>query len=82
MDRSRWNNGVASILKSKDGKKLYLKFNNDVTLSKDTILTIEKKEDEIDRSLQSGRISEEKAQELKEKLHFVKYELHLPPEKE
>ena len=73
-----WVNNVGQILESKSGK-LYIKFEEDVQINKGDTLTMVRKVDEINKSVESGSISEERGEELKEKLSFIKYTLNKPP---
>ena len=66
------------IMKSKDGK-LYIKVREDVELKKDQMIVMKKKSDQIKSQHESGFITEERMNELLEKLSFIKYELLLPP---
>lgn len=76
-----WINNIGSINKSKAGK-LYIKVDKTVTINEGDRIVLKKKTDEIDDSVAAGKISEEYGEELKEKLHFVKYVMHLPPSDE
>jgi len=78
---SKWINNCGQILKSKKGT-LYIKFDADFDVKKGDTLVMEKKVDALDKSVENGNITEERAEELKEKLHFVKYELHKGPRSE
>lgn len=85
--RKEWVNDVGAVLESrpKDGEKkksFYIKINKDITLKAGDIITMKSKADEIDKQAASGKITEERASELKEKLKFIKYELSLAPEKQ
>lgn len=75
---NEWLNDVGQLLKAKSGK-LYIKFDKDFTVKKGDNITLKKKSDEINESFEAGKISEEKRDELLDKLSFVKYTLHKPP---
>ena len=78
---SKWINNCGQILKAKSGK-LYIKFTSDFDVKEGDTLVMEKKVDAIDKSVANGNIDEERGEELKEKLHFIKYELHKGPRNE
>lgn len=76
---NEWINNVGNILKSKAGNS-YIKIEADeITLKKGDRLMLKSKAEEIEESVSSGKISEEKGEELKEKLHFIKYVIHKMP---
>lgn len=75
---SKWLNNVGQILESKAGK-LYIKFDEDLEIKKGDTLVMKNHADEIQKSVEEGRLSEDFAQELLEKTSFVKYKLDKPP---
>lgn len=75
---SKWKNDVASINKSKQGN-LYIEVKEDFTVKKGDRLILKSKKQEIEESVTANRISEEKGEELKKNLHFVKYIVSIPP---
>jgi len=78
-NKNEWVNGVGTINKSKSGN-LYINIDIDeIVLKKGDRLTLTKKTDNIDRSVEAGKITEERAEELKEKLHFIKYDINKAP---
>lgn len=75
---NEWINDCGQILLSKKNK-LYLKFSKDITINKDDTLIMEKFSDSIDKKVVKGYLTEEEAEEKKEKCSFVKYVLHKAP---
>ena len=75
---NKWLNNCGQILESKKGK-LYIKFDESFDIQKGDMLVMKKKTDAIDESVSGGHITEERGEELKEKLSFIKYELHKAP---
>jgi hypothetical protein len=76
-----WLNNIATINESKSGN-LYIKVNRDFSVKEGATLMLKNKKQEILESAQAGKISEERAQELVEKLGFIKYVIHMPPQEE
>ena len=76
-----WINDIGTINKSKQGN-LYINVDKDFTVRKGQRLILKNKKEEILNSVEAGKISEERGQELIEKLHFIKYSIHLPPSEE
>jgi hypothetical protein len=76
---TKWINDVATINKSKNGN-LYIRVNKDFNAKEGQNLVLKKKADEISESAAAGKITEERAEELKEKLQFIKYTIHQPIE--
>lgn len=74
----QWINDVGIIATSKAGQP-YIKFNKDVNLKEGDRLLMKKKSDDIQEQVDAGKISEERGEELKEKLSFIKYTLTKPP---
>ena len=75
---SKWINDVGQILVSKKGN-LYMQITQDIDLKEGDRLTMKSKKDEILESVKAGKISEERGEELLEKLSFIKYTLHKMP---
>ena len=76
-----WINDIGTINKSKKGN-LYIQLDKDVVLKKGDRLVLKNKKEEILNSVESGKITEDRGQELIEKLHFIKYSIHQPPSEE
>jgi hypothetical protein len=76
-----WINDIGTINKSKSGN-LYIKIDKDFTVKQGQRLILKNKKEEILNSVDAGKITEERGQELIEKLHFIKYSIHLPPNEE
>ena len=71
---AKWTN-VGSIRKSKDGK-LYIKVATDVTLKKDSALQIQDPRKKLDESVTAGRLTPEKAEEMKNKIpDYIRYDI-------
>jgi hypothetical protein len=77
----KWVNDVATINKSKTGN-LYIQINEDFSVKKGDRLVLKSKKEEILASAEKGAITVERAEELIEKLHFIKYVIHQPPREE
>ena len=76
-EKKQWIH-FADIMKSKEDK-LYIKVREDIKLEKDQMVVMKKKSEQIKQQFKNGFISEERRDELLEKLSFIKYELLLPP---
>jgi hypothetical protein len=74
-----WINDVGTINESKQGR-LYINIDKDFTVKKGDRLILKRKSDDIQQSVSAGKISEERGEELLQKLHFIKYTIHQPPE--
>ena len=79
---SEWVNNVAEICISKAGNKPYLKVKKNVELREGDNLIMKTFGEEQDSLVKNGVITEEKAAENKEKIHWVKYVLHKAPSKQ
>jgi hypothetical protein len=77
----KWLNNIGTINQSKKGN-LYIKINKDFNAKEGDRLVLKNKKQEILDSVQAGVITEDKGQELIEKLSFIKYVIHLPPREE
>jgi hypothetical protein len=77
----QWKNNVGTINESKAGK-LYINIDEDFNVKRGERLILKSKKEEILDSVQAGKISEERAEELLQKLHFIKYTIHQPPSEE
>lgn len=77
----QWKNNIGTINESKAGK-LYINIDEDFNVKKGERLILKSKKEEILDSVQAGKISEERGQELLDKLHFIKYTIHQPPSEE
>ena len=75
---SNWVNDIGQILKSKNGK-LYIEIKKDFSVKEGDRLILKSKSKEIEESVAAGKITEERGEELLEKLHFIKYTIHQPP---
>lgn len=73
-----WINDIGTINKSKNGN-LYINIDKDFEVKKGDRLVLKSKAKEIQASVDSGKISEERGEELLEKLAFIKYTIHQPP---
>lgn len=82
MSNSEWINNVASINVSKDGKKLYMKVNKDVSLKAGDTLKMDSLNDVLDGLVQHGRITPEEKEARLERQHFVKYQLSKGPSRD
>ena len=80
MSNVKWLN-VGSILKSKKGIS-YIKIDQDVSLKKDDVLFLKNKQEDIKEQVERGTITEERGQELLEKLHFIKFNILLKQEQQ
>lgn len=77
---------IGSIASKKnDPKSVYLKLNTevylpefDLTLEEDTILVMQKPKDELNRAVEAGRLGQEEAGEIYEKISFIKYNIYVP----
>jgi len=76
--RKEWINDFGSILESKAGK-LYIKIEKDAELKAGDTIQMQNHFDSLDEGVAAGRLSEERAEEIKVKTGFVKYKLTLPP---
>lgn len=85
----KWLNDVVQINKSKAGK-IYIKFtdNSEVLeefksrLKPGGMISCKSKQTELDEALEAGRISEERHEELVDKLSFIKYVGHMGPDRD
>ena len=69
---------IGQIKESKAGN-LYMSFEEEVTLNKDTNVILQDPRDFVDRELESGKIDEEEANAKRSKIpSFVLYNLVLP----
>lgn len=75
---SKWVNDIGAIKKSKNGN-LYIGIDKDIVLKSGDRLVLKSKAKEIEDSVASGKITEERGEELLEKLAFIKYTIHQPP---
>jgi len=67
---------VGTIRKSKKGG-LYLKIDADVTLKKDEVLNMQDPRKKLDDSVAAGRLTEEKAEEIRAKIpDYIRQELY------
>ena len=78
MSDKEWVNDLGTINESKNGK-LYIKIDKEITLKKGDFISLKSKKQEILDSVESGKINEERGNELMEKLAFIKYTLHKAP---
>lgn len=74
-----WINDIGTLNKSKAGN-FYINIDKDFTAKAGQRLVLKNKADEIQKSADDGKISQERADELKEKLHFIRYTIHQPIE--
>lgn len=75
-----WVNDFGSVLTDKNNsKKFYIKIKKDVTLREGDVVHLNTIEENMNRLVKSGKITEEEAQERINKLNFIKYSLTLPP---
>jgi hypothetical protein len=76
---------VGSVLRSKDNpKNYYIKMDQDVSLKKGETLSLQSKEEQLERlesSLSSGKLTEDLAVKIRERLEkipeWVKYEIQV-----
>ncbi len=75
----KWSK-IGSVRKSKKGS-LYIKFDTDVTLKKDSVLQLQNPRESVEASVKAGRITEEKGQELLTKIpEFIRQDVFLVSE--
>ena len=75
---SEWKK-VGSVRKSKEGKT-YIKIDADVTLKKGSMLQVQDPRRKLDEAVAAGRMTAERAEEIKAKIpDYIKQELVLPP---
>jgi hypothetical protein len=68
---------VGSIRKSKKGN-LYIKFDSDVTMTKDSVLQIQNPRDKVQALMKSGKLSEQEGNERLAKIHeYIRQEIYL-----
>ena len=60
-------------------RNLYIRLEEDVNLAKGQNLIMQNKQASLDKSLKDQKITEDRHIELSEKLHFIKYEVSVPP---
>lgn len=70
---------VGEIRLAKDGKTKYIHIPEDVELKAGSALFLKKKADEIGSQVEKEFITEERGEELKEKLSFITHSIYLPP---
>jgi hypothetical protein len=75
---NKWENDIGKLMKSKAGK-LYIKFDKGVKFEEGDTIVMKKKSDELESSLEAGKINQETYERLSESLSFIKYTLHKPP---
>lgn len=76
----KYVNSIAQLLQKKDESGVYLKITEDGAKFKEFLANVKpgdviwmnKKQDDLDRQLQEGRIDEDRHAELSEKLSFIK----------
>lgn len=72
---------VGSVRKNEKGN-FYLKVTEGITLSKDDVLQLQDPRKKLKESVAAGRLTEERAEELANKIpEYVKYDVVLPPKK-
>jgi hypothetical protein len=77
-EKKTWINDVGTINKSKNGN-LYINIDKGFSVNKGDRLVLKSKKQEILDSAEAGRITQERAEELLQKLEFIKYTIHVPP---
>lgn len=77
-----WINNCGQILTSKEGNKLYVKFQKDLVIKAGDTLIMEKNSDNIKKRVEKGFMTEQEGNDLQEKTSFVKYVLHKGPGKD
>lgn len=80
--RKEWVNNFIEILERKDKSGYYFKVNEDITLKAGELGQAINFEDDLHSSVESGKLSEEKAEELFNKLGFIKFRLTATPSKD
>jgi len=71
---------LGTLRKSQKGS-LYIKLDSDVTLKKGQSITLKDPKKSLDAAVEAGRMSAEKAEEIKAKIpDYIKYELLLGPD--
>lgn len=72
---------IGSLRKSQKGSN-YLKIDMDITLKKGDVVQLTNPRESLDKAVEAGRMSAEKAQEIKEKIpDYIRFELTLAPSK-
>lgn len=73
---------VGSLRKNSKGN-FYIKLDEDVTLKKDDVVSVQDPRKKLKESVAAGRLSQEKADEIATKIpEYIRYELFLTPPKE
>ncbi len=83
MSKGKWVQ-IGTVMKNRDPKKAnYIKIKQDITLKEGTVLQIRDPRTSLADAVAAGRMSEEKAAELTEKIpDFVLKEIVLPPQED
>lgn len=74
----KWLNNIGTINESKKGN-FYIKINSDIELKEGDNIIMKKKSDELKEAFEKGDLTEDRYNELSQKLSFIKYTLHKPP---
>ena len=86
-EKAKWLD-LGSVLTSKDGESFYIKIRlpkdmDEVVLTNDMIIQLQKPHVQLDRLLEFGIITEEEHSERLTKIpEYVKYRLVLPPKRD
>lgn len=79
MAKTQWKK-LGSLRKSQKGG-LYLKIDETVTLEKGASLQLREPRKSLDEAVAAGRMSSEKAEEIKGKIpEYIRYEIFLAPD--
>lgn len=71
---------VGTLRKSKLNGGFYIKVDNDVTLTKDSTLSVQDPRKKLQESVAAGRLSAEKAEEMAAKIpEYIRYEIYVTP---
>lgn len=78
--KAKWQN-IGTLRKNEAGK-LYIKFDQDVTITKGSVLQLQKPDEAIKRLAELGFLDEAKAKARLEAIpEYIKYNVVLPPPK-
>ena len=79
---NQWKQVGQVLADKKDSKKFYLKVKEGVTLNAGDILQLQDPRKKLTESVEAGRLSNEKAEEIRAKIpSYVKYDVVLPPKR-
>ena len=82
MDNQKWQNNVAEICKSKDGKTKYIKVKKDFEVKKGQIINMKSFENYMKELDKAGILKEGEMEDKLKKITWVTHNLSIPPAKE